>query len=55
MRGFTGHFSDQISAEGAVSRYGVGVMLRSHEIRDALMTPEAIAERRDWDDQGFMS
>ena len=52
---FVGHFSDDISACGVTSRYGVGVMVRSDEIRQALMAPEALAERRGWDEQGFMS
>lgn len=46
---FTAHYSDSESYDGIVSRYGVGVMLRSTEIRRALMTDEAKSERRDWD------
>lgn len=42
---FTAHYSDPIAAEGVISRYGVGVMLPSDYIRDALMTDEARAER----------
>ncbi len=42
---FTRHFSDEASAEGAISRYGVGVMLPSDRIREALMTDEAREER----------
>jgi hypothetical protein len=43
------HFSDETSAQGITSRYGVGIMVRSQEIHAALMTREAIAERRAWD------
>lgn len=48
---FTSHFSDEDHAdsEGVVSRYGVGVMLPSSEIRKALMTDDACEERRQWD------
>jgi hypothetical protein len=44
---FTAHYSDEKApdAEGAVSRYGVGVMLRSDQIREALMTDDMQAER----------
>jgi Trypsin-like peptidase domain len=53
---FVSHFSDDVSAGGVTSRYGVGVMVRSDEIRQALMTPEATAERGEWDkQQGRMS
>jgi hypothetical protein len=50
---FTGHFSDKLSADGVTSRYGVGTLLRSDEIRTALMTNEAVEERRSWDKQGI--
>jgi Trypsin-like peptidase domain len=45
---FTSHFSDEDrpDADGAASRYGVGVMLPSSEIRRALMTEDMQAERR---------
>lgn len=45
---FTSHFSveDRPDANGAASRYGVGVMLPSSEIRRALMTEDMQAERR---------
>jgi hypothetical protein len=46
---FTAHYSDSESQDGIVSRYGVGVMLRSAEIWRALMTDEAKEERRRWD------
>jgi hypothetical protein len=46
----TRHYSDEVSAEKVVSRYGVGLMVRSHEIREALMTEEAREERRRWDE-----
>jgi Trypsin-like peptidase domain len=42
---FTEHV-DENNADGAVSRYGVGVMLRGEEIREALMSDELVAERR---------
>lgn len=45
------HFSDDASSQGLTSRYGVGVMVRSQEIHAALMTREAIAERREWDQE----
>jgi hypothetical protein len=48
---FTAHYSDEASAGGVVSRYGVGVMLPSGEIRRALMTEEAKQERRRWDEE----
>lgn len=41
---FTNHLTDD-NDEGTVSRYGVGVMLRSEEIREALMTDELRKER----------
>jgi hypothetical protein len=50
---FTGHFTDEVSADGVTSRYGVGKLLRSDEIRAALMTNDAIEERRAWDKQGM--
>jgi hypothetical protein len=43
---FTAHYSDEALAEGIVSRYGVGVMLPCDYVRDALMTDEAVNERR---------
>lgn len=47
----TSHFSDEThpDADGAASRYGVGVMLPSSEIRRALMTDELQDERREID------
>jgi hypothetical protein len=42
---FTAHYSDNPSSGGAVSHYGVGVMLRSDQIREALMTQDMRAER----------
>jgi hypothetical protein len=46
---FTAHFSDREPADGVVSRYGVGVMLPSEYVREALMTDDARNERRKWD------
>lgn len=48
---FTAHYSDEETedAKGVVSRYGVGVMLPSSEIRRALMTDGLRNERREWD------
>lgn len=46
---FTAHYSDEIPAQGVVSRYGVGVMLPCDYIREGLMTDEAKNERREWD------
>jgi hypothetical protein len=46
---FTAHVTDEDdpgNADNTVSRYGVGVMLRSDEIREALMTDELRADRR---------
>jgi hypothetical protein len=40
---FTAHMTDEGTAdnpENTISRYGVGVMLRSEKIRDGLMTDE---------------
>jgi hypothetical protein len=34
-----------------VSRYGVGIMIGTDYIWQALMTDEARAERREWDEQ----
>jgi hypothetical protein len=45
---FTTHLTDQ-SPDGTASRYGVGVMLRSEEIRAALMTDGLREERADRD------
>ncbi|HUO72813.1 MAG TPA: serine protease, partial [Solirubrobacteraceae bacterium] len=42
---FVGHYSDEEAAGGVVSRYGVGVMVRSHEIKACLMTDEMREER----------
>lgn len=47
----TAHYSDDEPLDGVASRYGVGVMIRSDEIRKALMTNEAKAERREWDEE----
>jgi hypothetical protein len=44
---FTGHFSDEDCQRGIPpSRYGVGTMLRSHEIKEALMADERREERK---------
>jgi hypothetical protein len=51
---FTMHMDDageQTNTEGVVSRYGVGIMLRSEEIRKALMTDELREERRNRNSQ----
>ena len=47
----TQHWTDESApdAHGAVSRFGVCVMLPSHYIRTALMSDEAKAERVRWD------
>ena len=45
---FTNHLVDKRETE-AVSRYGVGVMLRSEEIREAVMTDELRTERAEAD------
>jgi hypothetical protein len=44
---FTQHLSD--SETSVVSRYGVGTMLRSNEIWEALMNDKMRKERRTWD------
>jgi hypothetical protein len=44
----TAHLSDKYPV-GVESRYGVGIMLRSNEIWEALMTDEMREERRWWD------
>jgi trypsin-like peptidase len=46
---FTAHYSDESTAEGVVSRYGVGVMLPCDYVREALMTDDAKQERQEWD------
>lgn len=48
---FTAHFTDEGAedADGVISRYGVGVMLPSDYVRDALMSGDAVAQRRSWD------
>lgn len=46
---FTDHITDDMPPEGAVSRYGVGLMLRGEEIKEALMTDESRNERKAWD------
>lgn len=46
---FTAHYTDEDIADGVVSRYGVGVMLPSRFILEALMTEDARNERRQWD------
>jgi len=51
---FVAHFCDDVSAQGATSRYGVGVLVRSQEIHRALRTKEARAEQALWDSQGHM-
>lgn len=45
---FTEHLADKRSM-GVASRYGVGMMLRSREIREALMSDDLKAERRKYD------
>lgn len=45
---FTSHRTDE-NEDGTVSRYGVGVVLRSEEIREALMTQELKQERAEED------
>jgi hypothetical protein len=46
---FTEHLTDSKGAETYSSRYGVGVMLRSQEIREVLMSEEMREERRQWE------
>lgn len=48
------HFSDDVSAQGVTSRYGVGVIVRSEEIHRALRTREAAEEQALWERQGHM-
>jgi hypothetical protein len=48
---FIRHFSDDLTAPDIPSRYGVGVMLPSEYVKEALMTAEARAERRAWDEE----
>jgi hypothetical protein len=49
----TRHYGDEAAAdaEGAVSRFGVCVMLSSDYVRLGLMAPDLVAQRREWDDQ----
>lgn len=47
---FTAHRNDQ-NEDGTISRYGVGVMLRSVDIWRALMSREMSEERATWDAQ----
>ena len=45
---FTAHLTDAVAenqGDGATSRYGVGVMIRMDEIREALMSEDAKNER----------
>jgi len=50
---FTAHYTDEgmldTNPENAISRYGVGVMLRGNEIREALMAEDLKDERRELD------
>jgi hypothetical protein len=48
---FTQHLDDGGTQTGVVSRYGVGVMLRTNEIQEALMTDDNRKERRKWDEK----
>ncbi len=51
---FTSHYSDEghlDNAESVVSRYGVGVILGSDYIWEALMTDKAKQERQKWDEE----
>lgn len=51
---FTAHYTDEGAPDNPddlVGRYGVGVMLSSDYIWEALMTDEARQERREWDQQ----
>ena len=52
---FIAHFSDEgqiiKNPDGAVSRYGMGMMLRGNEIRAALTTEMLLKYRRDADEQ----
>lgn len=50
---FTEHYCDAeeltLNRDGTISRYGVGVMVRGDEIREALLSLEMKAERERWD------
>jgi hypothetical protein len=50
---FTEHYDDENEpthkGDVAISKYGVGVMLRGDEIQRALMTPKMQDERQEWD------
>jgi len=48
---FTEHLDDE-RPDGRVSRYGVGIMIRSQEIGEALMSEDFQRERADWDRGG---
>lgn len=45
---FTEHLDDE-NPDGAASRYGVGIMVRQQEIREALMSDDFAKEREDWE------
>lgn len=54
---FTEHYDDTgqedeepQTGEGAVSRYGVGVMVRGQEIKEALMSEKLRKQRQEWDE-----
>jgi hypothetical protein len=50
---FTAHYDDE--NDPAISKYGIGVMLPMLKIWEALMTDDAKAERREWDEQEMSS
>jgi len=47
---FTEHLTDKPGTDSMASRYGVGVMLRSQDIRTVLMSNEMRDERKKWED-----
>lgn len=46
---FTQHLNDSSPSVEAVSRYGIGVMLRVEDIQAVLMSPAFIRDRLEWD------
>ena len=50
---FTQHLTDTPGTDSQASRYGVGVMLRSQEIREALLSNEEVIRIREQHDEEF--
>jgi hypothetical protein len=46
---FTAHYDDERGRGGPVSNLGVGVMIPHDVIREAVMTEDAVEERKQWD------